>query len=68
MEAYDPETVFSSIDRNGRYAYGNQPAAAHWNLTRLAEALLPVLEMEAAKLDREVAQIFRTIQTALSRT
>lgn len=44
MEAYDPATVFSSIDRNGRYAYGNQPGIALWNLTRLAEALLPVLE------------------------
>lgn len=46
MEAYDPATVFSSIDRQGRYAYGNQAHAAQWNLTRLAEALLPVLEQE----------------------
>ena len=36
MNAYDPKTVFSSIDRGGRYAYGNQPAIARWNLTRLA--------------------------------
>ncbi len=43
MEAYDPDKVFSSIDHQGRYAYGNQPRAAHWNLIRLAEALLPVL-------------------------
>jgi uncharacterized protein YdiU (UPF0061 family) len=34
MEAYDPATVFSSIDHRGRYACGNQPPAAHWNLTR----------------------------------
>src|ERR1035438_2141646 len=40
MEACDPATVFSSIDANGRYAYGNQPRIALWNLTRLAEALL----------------------------
>jgi serine/tyrosine/threonine adenylyltransferase len=46
MEAYDPATVFSSIDLQGRYAYSNQPPAAHWNLTRLAEALLPLLEQE----------------------
>lgn len=46
MEAYDPATVFSSIDRHGRYAYGNQPRIALWNLTRLAEALLPVMELE----------------------
>jgi uncharacterized protein YdiU (UPF0061 family) len=43
MEAYDPSTVFSSIDQSGRYAYGNQPGIALWNLTRLAETLLPLL-------------------------
>jgi len=43
MEAYDEKTVFSAIDRRGRYAFGNQPAIALWNLTRLAEALLPLL-------------------------
>ncbi|QUR66771.1 protein adenylyltransferase SelO [Mycobacterium spongiae] len=43
MEAYDRETVFSSIDFWGRYAYGNQPAIAEWNLARFAEALLPLL-------------------------
>jgi uncharacterized protein YdiU (UPF0061 family) len=46
MEAYDPVKVYSSIDQQGRYAYGNQPSAALWNLARLAEALLPVLEQE----------------------
>ncbi len=44
MDAYDPATVFSSIDYAGRYAYGNQPAAAQWNLARLAETLLPLLD------------------------
>jgi uncharacterized protein YdiU (UPF0061 family) len=44
METYDPETVFSSIDTHGRYAYGNQPAIAAWNLARFAEALLPVID------------------------
>ncbi len=46
MDEYHPETVFSSIDRHGRYAYGNQPPIAHWNLTRLAECLLPLLAEE----------------------
>jgi uncharacterized protein YdiU (UPF0061 family) len=46
LEAYDPQAVFSSIDRKGRYAFGNQPAIAQWNLGRLAEALLPILEGE----------------------
>lgn len=43
MDAYDPAMVLSAIDRQGRYAYGNQPGIALWNLTRLAEALLPLL-------------------------
>jgi uncharacterized protein YdiU (UPF0061 family) len=43
LEAYDPKTVFSSIDERGRYAYGNQPAIARWNLARLAETLLPLI-------------------------
>jgi serine/tyrosine/threonine adenylyltransferase len=43
MDAFDPATVFSSIDHGGRYAYGNQPHVAPWNLARLAEALLPLL-------------------------
>ena len=43
MDAYDPATVFSSIDHQGRYAYGNQPGIARWNLARLAETLLPLL-------------------------
>ncbi len=46
MEAYDPKTVFSSIDHQGRYSYSNQPHALHWNLTRLAESLLPLLVEE----------------------
>jgi uncharacterized protein YdiU (UPF0061 family) len=50
MDAYHPATVFSSIDLQGRYAYGNQPQIALWNLTRFAEALLPLLldDREAA--------------------
>ncbi|MDZ5458755.1 protein adenylyltransferase SelO [Azohydromonas lata] len=59
MEAYDPDAVFSSIDHGGRYAYGNQPLIARWNLARLAEALLPLIagngEDEAA-MAQAVAQ------------
>jgi uncharacterized protein YdiU (UPF0061 family) len=55
MEAYDPATVFSSIDRAARYAYGNQPRIMLWNLTRLAEALLPVLEPEAGSQEAAIA-------------
>jgi len=54
MDAYDPATVFSSIDRNGRYAYGSQPPIAQWNLARLAEAMLPLFH-EDEKQAVEVA-------------
>ena len=47
MDAYDPATVFSSIDHGGRYAYGNQPAIARWNLARCAEAMLPLFDQDA---------------------
>ncbi|MCH6267338.1 MULTISPECIES: protein adenylyltransferase SelO [Neobacillus] len=56
MDTYDPATVFSSIDREGRYAYGNQPFIGGWNLARFAESLLPLLhenEEEAVKLAQE---------------
>ena len=46
MDTYDPATVFSSIDHSGRYAYGNQPPIAQWNLARLAEAMLPLFHTE----------------------
>lgn len=49
MNAYSPDTVFSSIDHAGRYAYKNQPSIAQWNLARFAEALLPLLDPEQDK-------------------
>ncbi len=49
MDAYHPETVFSSIDRMGRYAYGKQPQIAGWNLARLGEALMPLFDDDEEK-------------------
>ena len=49
MNSYNPGTVFSSIDHAGRYAYGNQPAIAQWNLARFAETLLPLLDSDQEK-------------------
>jgi len=63
MEAYDPKTVFSSIDFHGRYAYGNQPQIDLWNLTRLAEALLPVLAVEAGGEEAAVASATEALGT-----
>jgi uncharacterized protein YdiU (UPF0061 family) len=47
MDSFNPDTVFSSIDHQGRYAYRNQPGIAHWNLSCLAEALLPILDPDS---------------------
>jgi len=60
LDAYDPRTVYSSIDRNGRYAYGQQPRIALWNLTRLAETLLPLL---AEAEDASVAEAEAALAT-----
>ncbi len=51
MDAFDPGAVFSSIDRQGRYVYGNQPHAAAWNLSRFAETLLPLIEPKERAVD-----------------
>jgi uncharacterized protein YdiU (UPF0061 family) len=61
MDTYDPETVFSSIDTCGRYAYGNQPLIAGWNLARFAETLLPLLhddEEQAVRLAQDAISEF----------
>jgi serine/tyrosine/threonine adenylyltransferase len=49
MDSYHPETVFSSIDRTGRYAYGNQPPIAQWNLARFAETLLGLMDADRGR-------------------
>ncbi|MFZ4289194.1 protein adenylyltransferase SelO [Variovorax sp. HJSM1_2] len=60
MNQYDPSTVFSSIDHHGRYAYGNQPPIAQWNLARLAEALLPLVD---ADRDKAVAAVTKVLHS-----
>ncbi|TVY02019.1 protein adenylyltransferase SelO [Cohnella terricola] len=66
MDAYDPATVFSSIDSQGRYAYGNQPHFAAWNLARLAESLLPLLhedkEQAIAMAEGEISKFGEEFQ------
>lgn len=64
MNEYNPTTVFSSIDTKGRYAYGNQPTIAAWNLARLAEALLPLIHSEqeqAVKLAQNAVSGFHEL-------
>jgi len=63
MNQYHHNTVFSSIDRHGRYCFGNQPVIAKWNLARLAEALLPLIDNNEAKaiiLAQEAIEAFDT--------
>lgn len=63
LDAFAPSTVFSSIDTGGRYAYANQPPAAHWNLARFGEALLPLLHDDrdrAVEIATEALGSFRT--------
>jgi uncharacterized protein YdiU (UPF0061 family) len=57
MDHYDPAQVFSSIDEQGRYAYANQPRIALWNLTRLAECLLPLLSDDQEKAIAQAQEI-----------
>ncbi len=64
MDTYDPSTVFSSIDRQGRYAYANQPPIAAWNLARFADTLLPLLhrdEEQAVQLAEDVLTGFQKL-------
>ena len=61
MDVYDPKTVFSSIDKTGRYAYCNQPVIAKWNLSRFAESLIPLIDKDqnkAIKLATEIINSF----------
>ncbi|GAB5561655.1 MAG: YdiU family protein [Synoicihabitans sp.] len=63
MEEFHPQCVYSSIDRQGRYAWGNQPQIAQWNLTRFAETLLPIIDPEkdaAVKMAEESLTAFPT--------
>jgi uncharacterized protein YdiU (UPF0061 family) len=62
LDAFDPATVYSSIDHSGRYAYSNQPRVAEWNLARLAETLLPLFaddQDQAIELATEALDTFR---------
>jgi uncharacterized protein YdiU (UPF0061 family) len=72
MDSYDPRTVFSSIDKAGRYAYGNQPMIGQWNIARLAETLLPLLHEtpgDAVDLANDaVSRFMEHFQEAWSRT
>ena len=60
MDSYDPAAVFSSIDQQGRYAYGNQPHAGVWNLARFAETLLPIIDADADRAVELASEVIAT--------
>lgn len=63
MDTYDPETVFSSIDDGGRYAYVNQPGIAQWNLARFAETLLPLIDTDTDKAIEQAMELLSQFPT-----
>jgi len=66
MDAYDPATVFSSIDHQGRYAYANQPQIAAWNLARFGETLLPLLDSDTDAAVAQAEEVLETFSTRFS--
>ena len=61
MDKYDPKTVFSSIDHNGRYAYLNQPVILVWNLTKLAETLIPLIDENKEKSVKQLSEVLQLV-------
>jgi uncharacterized protein YdiU (UPF0061 family) len=57
MDTYDPNTVFSSIDKNSRYAYSNQPGVTLWNISRFAETLLPLIDEDKEKAIEQATEV-----------
>ncbi len=68
MDAYNPETVFSSIDQQGRYAYAHQPSIAHWNLARFGETLLPLLAEDSDAALAIANEVLRVVSAATMST
>ena len=66
MNAYNPNTVFSSIDKNGRYSFGNQPKIAYWNLIILANALIPIISDNQEKSIELVTEKLNKFSTIFS--
>ena len=62
MDSYDPKTVFSSIDRMGRYAYCNQPVITKWNLARFAESLIPLIDENQDKAVKAATEIINSFE------
>lgn len=64
---YDPQTVYSSIDRLGRYAFGNQPEILHWNMARFVECLLPLIDTDITKAKAQLAPVLAAVPARYDR-
>ena len=62
MDTYDPKTVFSSIDKMGRYAYCNQPSITKWNLSRFAECLIPLINRDQDQAIKNATKLINTFE------
>ena len=62
MDTYDPKTVFSSIDKMGRYAYCNQPSITKWNLSRFAECLIPLINRDQDQAIKSATKLINTFE------
>ena len=67
MDHYDPKTVFSSIDVAGRYCYGNQPAILVWNLSKLAEALIPLIDDNEQKSIEKLTEVLQAVMPSFEK-
>jgi uncharacterized protein YdiU (UPF0061 family) len=67
MDHYDPATVFSSIDTQGRYAYANQPRIAQWNLARLAETLVPLIDTDSHRAIARATEVVKVFPAQYER-
>ena len=66
MDSFDPDTVFSSIDHQGRYAYGNQPTITQWNLSRFAETLLPLIDEDVDSAIEKATAVIKSFNQRYS--
>jgi uncharacterized protein YdiU (UPF0061 family) len=67
MDSYDPSTVFSSIDHHGRYSFGNQPHIIEWNLACFATCLIPLIDEDPSKANKQAGEIIKDVSVKINK-
>ena len=67
MDTYDPSTVFSSIDHHGRYSFGNQPHIIEWNLACFATCLIPLIDEDPSKANKQAGEIIKDVSVKINK-